>query len=76
MRRALGNLNPDLVEKYPDYVCRVTADEGESVPHYRAKFQDVETKSPGYFDHLATLNDRRRCADLPQTSCLLASSVR
>ena len=30
MRRALNNLNADLVRKYPDYVCRVTADEGTS----------------------------------------------
>ena len=29
MRRALNNLNTDLVQKYPDYVCRVTAEEGE-----------------------------------------------
>ena len=29
MRRALSNLNSDLVAQYPDYVCRVTADEGE-----------------------------------------------
>ena len=27
--RALGNLNADLVAQYPDYVCRVTADEGD-----------------------------------------------
>jgi type I restriction enzyme R subunit len=27
MRRALTNLNSDLVRQYPDYVCRVTADE-------------------------------------------------
>ena len=29
MRRALNNLNADLVRQYPDYVCRVTADEGD-----------------------------------------------
>ena len=28
MRQALVNLNSDLVAQYPDYVCRVTADEG------------------------------------------------
>ncbi len=27
MRRALTNLNSDLTQKYPDYVCRITADE-------------------------------------------------
>ena len=46
MRRALGNLNADLVVQYPDYVCRVTADEGATGATYRAKFQDVETKTP------------------------------
>ena len=29
MRAALSNLNSDLVAQYPDYVCRVTADEGD-----------------------------------------------
>lgn len=29
MRQALSNLNHDLVAKHPDYVCRVTADEGD-----------------------------------------------
>jgi len=29
MRRALNNLNADLVQRYPDYVCRVTSDEGD-----------------------------------------------
>jgi hypothetical protein len=29
MRQALVNLNADLAAIYPDYVCRVTADEGE-----------------------------------------------
>ena len=29
MRRELNNLNADLVQQYPDYVCRVTADEGD-----------------------------------------------
>jgi type I restriction enzyme, R subunit len=46
MRRALGNLNSDLQAKYPDYVCRVTADEGDIGAAHRAKFQDVETETP------------------------------
>ncbi len=29
MRRQLNNLNADLVQQHPDYVCRVTADEGD-----------------------------------------------
>ncbi|MCX5904573.1 MAG: DEAD/DEAH box helicase family protein, partial [Proteobacteria bacterium] len=28
MRRALSNLNSDLVKQYPDYVCRVVSEEG------------------------------------------------
>ena len=28
MRKELGNLNADIRVQYPDYVCRVTADEG------------------------------------------------
>lgn len=46
MRQALVNLNSDLVQKHPDYVCRVTADEGEIGAGHRAKFQDVETQTP------------------------------
>ena len=46
MRRAIASLNTDLVRQYPDYVCRVTADEGDIGSAYRAKFQDVETKTP------------------------------
>ena len=29
MRRALVELNPDLARKHPNYVCRVTSDEGD-----------------------------------------------
>ncbi len=29
MRQALHNLNSDLTTQYPDYACRVTADEGD-----------------------------------------------
>jgi type I restriction enzyme, R subunit len=46
MRRALVKLNEDIVKDYPDYVCRVTADEGDVGAAHRAKFQDVETKPP------------------------------
>lgn len=46
MRQLLSNLNADLVRQYPDYVCRVTADEGDVGSAHRAKFQDVESKSP------------------------------
>ena len=46
MRGALASLNADLVRQYPDYVCRVTADEGDVGAAHRARFQDVETRSP------------------------------
>src|SRR5690606_29814346 len=46
MRRELVNLNADLVREYPDYVCRVTADEGEIGRGHLSRFQDVETRTP------------------------------
>ena len=46
MRKALSNLNSDLVAQYPDYVCRVTADEGDIGRGHLSRFQDVETKTP------------------------------
>ena len=46
MRGALLDFNTDLVREQPDYVCRVTADEGDVGAAHRAKFQDVETPSP------------------------------
>ena len=46
MRRALNNLNSDLVQMYPDYVCRVTADEGEIGIGHLNKFQELETITP------------------------------
>jgi type I restriction enzyme R subunit len=46
MRAALNNLNADLVQQYPDYICRVTSDEGEIGRGHMGRFQDVETRSP------------------------------
>jgi type I restriction enzyme, R subunit len=46
MRRALNNLNDDLVKKYPDYVCRITSDEGSIGKGYLSKFQELETVTP------------------------------
>jgi len=43
MRAALNNLNTDLAQKYPNYVCRVTSDEGDIGRGHMQKFQDVET---------------------------------
>jgi type I restriction enzyme R subunit len=46
MRRALNNLNADLTREYPDYVCRVTADEGDIGRGHLGRFQDPERKTP------------------------------
>ncbi len=46
MREALANLNHDLVVQHPDYVCRVTADEGDIGRGHLGRFQDVDTRSP------------------------------
>jgi type I restriction enzyme R subunit len=46
MRRAMNNLNADLVAKHPDYVCRVTADEGDIGRGHLGRFQDIESRTP------------------------------
>jgi len=46
MRTALVNLNSDIVAQYPDFVARVTADEGTIGRGHLSRFQDVETKTP------------------------------
>lgn len=46
MRQELVNLNSDLVKQYPDYVCRVTADEGAIGLTHLAHFQDVDKLAP------------------------------
>jgi type I restriction enzyme, R subunit len=46
MREALVNLNTDLCSQNPDYICRVTADEGQIGRGHLSRFQDVETRTP------------------------------
>ena len=46
MRRALNNLNADLVKENPDYVCRVTSDEKEIGKGHLSNFQDLERETP------------------------------
>jgi type I restriction enzyme R subunit len=46
MRTALSNLNSDLVVQHPDYVCRVTSNEGDIGRGQLSRFQDVETRVP------------------------------
>ena len=66
MRQALNNLNADLVQQYPDYVCRVTADEGDigrGPPQPLPGAGDARRRYP---HHLAAAHDRRGCADLQE----------
>ena len=46
MRQLLNNLNADLVKKHPDYVCRVTSDEGTIGKGHLGRFQELETDTP------------------------------
>jgi type I restriction enzyme R subunit len=46
MRQALINENSDLVKTYPNYVCRVTSDEGDIGRAHLSRFQEVDTKTP------------------------------
>jgi len=42
MRELLNNLNKDLVKKNPNYVCRVTSDEGAIGKGHLSAFQELE----------------------------------
>ncbi|NLH99156.1 MAG: DEAD/DEAH box helicase family protein [Chthonomonadales bacterium] len=46
MRHALADANQDLVAQHPDYVCRVTAEEGDIGKGHLGRFQDVESETP------------------------------
>ena len=46
MRAALTTLNADLMAQYPDYVCRVTADEGLIGRAHLGHFQEVDRPTP------------------------------
>lgn len=46
MRAVLVRLNADMVARHPDYVARVTADEGEIGKGMLSRFQDVEGETP------------------------------
>jgi len=46
MRRALTNLNNDLVKDYSDYVVRIVSDEGDIGRGYLDRFMDIETRTP------------------------------
>ncbi len=46
MRRALANLNSDLMQQHPDYVCRVTAADGDIGRGALSRFQELEKATP------------------------------
>ena len=46
MRRALNNLNTDLVQKNADYVCRITSEEGAIGRGHLSRFQELESSTP------------------------------
>ena len=45
MREILSNLNAEHVQRYPDYVSRITADEGDFGSERLGRFQDIEDDS-------------------------------
>jgi type I restriction enzyme, R subunit len=46
MRLALNNLNADLARQHPDFVARVTADEGDVGRGHLSNFQELEKTTP------------------------------
>ena len=46
MRKALNNLNADLVKKNHDYVCRIVSDEGKIGRGHLSDFMELEKKTP------------------------------
>ncbi|OGW82280.1 MAG: DEAD/DEAH box helicase [Omnitrophica bacterium RIFCSPLOWO2_12_FULL_44_17] len=46
MRLLLNNLNSDLVEKCPDYVCRIVSEEGDIGRGHLSRFQELERTTP------------------------------
>ena len=45
MREILSNLNAEHVQRYPDYVSRITSDEGDYGSERLNRFQDIEDDS-------------------------------
>jgi type I restriction enzyme R subunit len=46
MRQVLTNLNSDLAQQYPNYVCRVVAEEGGTGKGHLSNFQELESDTP------------------------------
>lgn len=45
-RRALSNANADLIGQYPDYVVRITSEEGDIGRGFLDRFMDIEEATP------------------------------
>ena len=72
MRRALSNLNADIVVEHPDYVCRVTADEGLIGRAHLGHFQELETQTPAI---LTTSQLLTTGVDAPTTKNIVIARV-
>ena len=46
MRMLLSNFSKDLVQQYPDYVCRVVSEEGDIGRGHLGRFQELEKTTP------------------------------
>ena len=46
MRAALSRCNPELMRKYPDYVCRVVSDEGAVGKGHLGRFMEPDNDTP------------------------------
>lgn len=46
LQTLLSTLDPERAKKYPNYVCRVTADEGGIGLGHLSRFQELETEEP------------------------------
>jgi type I restriction enzyme R subunit len=72
MRRALSNANADIVADDPEYVCRVTADEGDVGKSRLSDFQELETKTPAI---LTTSQLLTTGVDAPTTKNIVIARV-
>ena len=64
MRFALNNLNADLVQQHPDYVVRVTADEGKTGRGHLDRFMELETSTPTDCHYVSTTDHWRNGTNL------------
>jgi type I restriction enzyme R subunit len=46
MLKEIAKLNQDLLQQYPDYVVRITGNDGDIGKGYLSQFTDVESKTP------------------------------